>query len=172
VRPILARVRKSLFDILRFRLKDALFLDLYAGTGTVGLEALSNGARRAVFVDASRNSLRLVEENAALLGFRERVALHTGDATKTLAWLRPDIFDVVFMGPPYVDEQRRMLALTVPTLERLRESGIIGPHTIVVGQHHKKESLASLSSAWEITRQNHYGETWLSFFKLKPEVPA
>ena len=63
VRPILARIRKSLFDILRPRLSGALFLDLFAGTGTVGLEALSNGARRAVFVDVNRACCRVIHQD-------------------------------------------------------------------------------------------------------------
>src|SRR5262249_22941202 len=73
LRPILARIRKSLFDILRPRLSGARFLDLFAGTGAVGLEALSNGAKEAVFVDNDRNACRLVDRNASDLGFLSQV---------------------------------------------------------------------------------------------------
>ena len=73
VRPILARIRKSLFDILRPRIKDVLFLDLFAGCGTVGLEAVSNGARRAVLVDHDRHCCKLIERNALHVGLADRI---------------------------------------------------------------------------------------------------
>jgi 16S rRNA (guanine966-N2)-methyltransferase len=167
VRPILARIRKSLFDILRPRLAGSLFLDLYAGVGTVGLEALSNGARRAVFVDISRDSLKKVERNATDMGFADRVDIRLGDATRSLHWLGGQAFDLIFMGPPYKDAEKKPLALTLPTLERIFEARMAGPHTWVIGQHHKKETWDNVPPPWEEFRREKYGDSVLSFFRIK-----
>jgi 16S rRNA (guanine966-N2)-methyltransferase len=167
VRPILARIRKSLFDILRPRIAGAQFLDLFAGVGTVGLEALSNGASRVVFVDIDKHSLRNIKKNVGILGFAERCEIHKGNATESLLWLGGVKFDLVFMGPPYKDEKKNPLALTVPTLGRLLEAGLVGPESWIIGQHHKKETLEGLPDHWEVFRQNKYGDSLLTFFRLR-----
>lgn len=167
VRPILGRMRKSIFDILRPRLVQAQFLDLFAGNGTVGLEALSNGAARAVFVDAHPASCRIIDENLTALGFKERGEVHRMDAVKDLGRLGRRVFDVIYMGPPYKDAAKNPLALTVPALTKIHESGLAGPDTVVIGQHHIKEPMRDLSPAWEIFRETKYGDTMVTFFRLK-----
>lgn len=166
-RPILARIRKSLFDILRPRLPGALFLDLYAGTGTVGLEALSNGARRVVFVERDRRGCQMIQRNVTDMGFADRADVRPGDATKNLFWLSGEKFDVVFLGPPYKDAEKKPLALTVPTLARIEEAGLVDASGWVIAQHHKKEPLDGLSPRWEKFRRNDYGDSRLSFFRLR-----
>lgn len=138
VRPILARIRKSLFDILRPRLAGSKFLDLFAGTGTVGIEALSNGASFAVFVDASPQSCRMIEKNLEVLGFRDRARVVRADVVGQLNLLRGTPFDIIFMGPPYKDQDRLPLALTVPAVRAVDQNELLGVNGIVIGQHHKK----------------------------------
>ncbi|MGQ0644154.1 MAG: 16S rRNA (guanine(966)-N(2))-methyltransferase RsmD [Elusimicrobiota bacterium] len=168
VRPILARIRKSLFDILRPRIGGTAFLDLYAGIGTVGLEALSNGASRAVFVDIDKTSLQRIQRNTEDMRFLDRAEIRRGDATQNLLWLGGRTFDLIFLGPPYKDESKNPLALTVPTLSRILEAGLAGPDTWIIAQHHKKESLDAAPPALELFRRNVYGDSVLSFFRLKP----
>lgn len=168
VRPILARVKKSLFDILRPRLQGTTFLDLYAGTGAVGFEALSNGAKRATFVELDRRCQETIRKNAELMGYGSRVSVESGDASKDLRWLSGERFDLVFMGPPYRTEDRTALALTAPTLARLLEADILAANALVVCQRHKKEPLEGLSPRWEMLRENRYGDSVLSFFRLRP----
>ncbi len=167
VRPILARIRKSLFDILRPRIEGALFLDLFAGTGMVGIEALSNGAARATFVDRASSSLRMIETNVAFLGFAERSEVLRADVARDLRALAGRRFDLIFLGPPYKDEKAVPLALSVPALSRVAEAGLAGPETWVVLQHHDKESLDGAEARWEKFREKEYGDTTLSFFKLR-----
>ena len=166
VRPILARIRKSLFDILRPRLAGARFLDLFAGTGTVGIEALSNGAALAVFVDAARTSCDMVRKNLAALGFENRGQIYEMSATENLSGIGGP-FDIVFMGPPYKDDHKRALALTVPALRALDAANALAPGGLVIGQHHKKERVEP-PAGWEMYRQNKYGESLLSFFRKIP----
>ena len=164
VRPILARIRKSLFDILRPRLAGAAFLDLFAGTGTVGIEALSNGAAAAVFVDASPPSCHMIEKNLDVLGFRDRGRVIRADVICQLHLLKGAPFDIIFMGPPYKDMDRRPLALTIPALRAVAQNGLLGANGIVIAQHHKKEPVKDLPAGWEIRRQNNYGDSTLTFF--------
>jgi 16S rRNA (guanine(966)-N(2))-methyltransferase RsmD len=96
-------VREALFDILGSRIEDACFLDLFAGTGAVGIEALSRGARRAVFVESDKAAARLIRENLTLLGREgeaEILVLSVAPSLAALA-LRGERFDVVFLDPPY-----------------------------------------------------------------------
>src|ERR1039458_3523162 len=119
VRPILARIKKSLFDILRPRMQEADFLDLYAGSGSVGLEALSQGARFATFVDMNPNCLSIVRQNLSKLGLLDaglpagrRARLVRADITKNLGYAGGP-FDIIFMGPPYHDQHWTALFLTM-----------------------------------------------------------
>jgi 16S rRNA (guanine(966)-N(2))-methyltransferase RsmD len=122
-------VREALFDILGARVHDASFLDLYAGTGAVGVEALSRGARRVVFVDDDPGAARLIEENLALLespGAAEILTLGVAASLSTLK-RRKERFQVVFLDPPYDD--------AVPEPVLAAAAGLVVPGGIVVVEH-------------------------------------
>jgi len=165
VRPILARIRKSIFDILRPRMESASFLDFFAGTGTVGLEALSNGAKRVIFVEINKYFCRSIEQNVTAMGFGDRCEVRQGDVTKNLFWLSEEKFDFLFLGPPYRDANKNPLALTVPVLIRIQEAGLLQPGGWVLAQHFEKESLEGAPSSLKMFRQEKYGDTLVSFFK-------
>ena len=165
VRPILGRMRKSLFDILRPRMAGARFLDIFAGTGMVGIEALSNGAARAVFVDVDGASLRMVRKNLEHLGFWPQAEVLRLDAVRDLRAAGPGPYDLIFLGPPYKDEKGAPLALSVPALSRVLEAGLAGADTDVVLQRHEKESLEGLDPRWKVLREKEYGDTRLTFFR-------
>jgi 16S rRNA (guanine966-N2)-methyltransferase len=163
VRPILARIKKSLFDILRLRLEGADFLDLYAGSGAVGIEALSRGARSATFVDLNPNCLSIIRQNLSRLGLLDRAKLVRADVTKNLHWVGGS-FDLIFMWPPYHDPQWHAFHLTEPTLKAIARAELLKPEGWVIGQHHAKEPVVA-PAGWEMFRQEAYGDTRLSFFK-------
>ena len=165
VRPILARIKKSLFDILRPRLEGADFLDLYAGSGAVGLEALSRGARYVTFVDMNPNCLSIIRQNLSKLDLFDRARLVRADVLKSLAFVGGP-FDLIFMGPPYHDQAWHALFLTQPTLRDIARYQLLKPEGIVIGQHHAKEPPVDLPE-WEMYRQESYGDTKLSFFKRR-----
>ena len=106
LRPTSDRVREALFDILAARVEGVLFLDAFAGTGAVGIEALSRGAARAVFAESDRRALRLIADNIALGPWHGRSEVLAGDVALTIRLLanRPARFDVVFVDPPYETE--------------------------------------------------------------------
>src|ERR1700690_2545278 len=105
VRPTSDKVKQALFNILGERVVDSLFLDLFAGAGGIGIEALSRGAGRVVFVDASRASLNVVNQNIAQTGFEER---SQAVLSKVESFLKKPLgsYDIVFLDPPYADEMQ------------------------------------------------------------------
>jgi 16S rRNA (guanine966-N2)-methyltransferase len=125
-RPTSARVREALFDILGARTRNADFLDLYAGTGAVGIEALSRGARSAVLVDSDREAARLIEANIAAGGWQAAAEVMREDAAAALDQLerREERFAIVFIDPPY--------AAVVPTPLLGKVAGRLSPGGVVV----------------------------------------
>ncbi len=167
-RPISSRLKQSLFDILRPRTLGAKFLDLYAGTGAVGLEALSRGAEYAFFVERDKRCLEVIRKNLERAGFSGRGAAQPGNALEDLSWIafRAGIsqFDLIFLGPPYKDLEKRPLALTTPTLKRVLEAGLLAPDALIVCQHQVKEPV-EIPPGLELIRREKYGDTFMSFVK-------
>ncbi|MDE2142266.1 MAG: 16S rRNA (guanine(966)-N(2))-methyltransferase RsmD [Elusimicrobia bacterium] len=177
VKPISSRIKKSLFDILRPYLGGAKFLDLYAGTGSVGLEALSRGAESAFFVDRDKRCLAVIDENLKALGMAGKGRTSYGDILQDLSWVayRAGVttFDIVFLGPPYRDEEDRPLHFSTPSLARVIEAGLPGPDALVLVQHHVKEEV-TVPAGWERFRREKYGDTFMDFHRraAAPSAPA
>ncbi len=124
IRPTPDRLKESVFDVLSSIIPGKVFLDAYAGCGAVGIEAISRGAARAIFIERSRPAFRLIEENLAALGAKDRATVLFGSAVTLLARHQPDI---VFLDPPYDQEQEYTAALgvlsqTVPSLVLVQHS--------------------------------------------------
>lgn len=160
VRPTLDRVRESLFNILSPRIEGARFLDLYAGTGANGIEALSRGAASATFVDNDPRSLAAVERNLTAAKLRKSAdvrRLTLPDGLRTL-WTDGKTFDVVFADPPYADIEYDRLLAEIDSARLLAEGGI------VVVEHSARVSLPDEIGPFERYRVAKYGEIALSFF--------
>lgn len=166
VRPILARIKKSLFDILRPRIVRSRFLDVYAGTGAVGLEALSCGAQEVVFVESHRACVQAIERNLKRFGWENSGRVASRDATAGFSFLGGS-FDILFLGPPYRTEDKRPLALTAPTLLVAARDKVLKEDGLAVAQHHAKEEITAAFDLWDMVRQEKYGDSRLSFFKAK-----
>ncbi len=167
VKPISARMRKSVFDIIRPHITGAIFLDLYAGVGVVGLEALSRGAQKAVFVDRDPKCLKMIQKNVDNLGFSESAKVLKGDILKGLIWLKyhsPEGYDIVYMGPPYRDQENNPLFYSSKTLELIASEQILSEYGFVIIQHHKKEPL-SVPAGFELYRSEKYGDTVVDFIR-------
>jgi 16S rRNA (guanine966-N2)-methyltransferase len=161
IRPTADRVKKSLFDILH-PVTGKSFLDLFAGTGNVGLESLSRGAHFAVFVERDVRLVEAIRKNLAQLGFCKRAEVVAADAVRGLGRLvqRKERFDIIFADPPY-DE-----GLAVETLKWLEREDLLEEGGIVVLQHSMRETLEGLQiQAMAITDQRRYGDTVLTFLK-------
>lgn len=128
VRPTLAIMRKAVFDICQAEVAGARMLDLFAGSGAMGLEALSRGASHATFVDLDRDSLRCIEENIQTLNVKEQASVHFGNA---LSWIKKfhdggTKFDLIYIDPPYGQEGLLdELLASMDEADLLSENGIL-----------------------------------------------
>jgi 16S rRNA (guanine966-N2)-methyltransferase len=162
VRPTTDRVRESLFNMLMPRLEDCRFLDLYAGTGANGIEALSRGAAHATFVDGSRQAVELIERNLqkTKLGDDAAVILKTlpNAIEDTLQFEAP--YDIVFADPPYGYEDFPGLLTAVAANSIIETGGVL------VLEHHRKQALSEAIPGLTLARSKVYGDTALSFFDI------
>ena len=167
VRPTSARVREALLAILARHTPDARVLDLYAGTGALGLEALSRGARQVVFVDNHVAATRVLRENIARCGYDEQCVVITQDVETFLTspppFGEPPAFDIVFADPPYHATDLDRL------LQRLDLSEKIAVHGLVILEHFFKHTVPSRIGALTQTRQSRYGDTILTFYRRAAE---
>lgn len=169
VRPIPDRLKEALFNVLRPRLIGARVLDLCAGTGAVGIEALSRGARHVTFVERSRIVIAQLRQNLAACGIREGIEILQQDAARALEQLgrRGEAFDVIFFDPPYASE------LYEAVLERLaRTPSVLAPEGILIVMHHAKRALAARYGEFERVRQLRQGENVLSFYARRDAEAA
>lgn len=153
VRPTPDKVRESLFNILSGEIEGAVFVDAYAGTGAVGIEALSRGARHAVFIEKDRAAVNLIKSNLAALGAAARARVIQGSAALYLGGLEADI---VFIDPPYPKDREYQAALEA--LEAKAPS-------LVVVQHATRFALADDYGPLHRTRTVKYGDNTLSFYR-------
>jgi len=169
IRPTCDRVREALFNILGPRLQGAQVLDCFAGTGSLGIEALSRGADFALFVDQSLEAGRLIEANLRSTIAKPKAAferLNLAAATTlqpVLRYLPPaSRFDCIFMDPPY----RKGLALKVLTM--IDQDDILAPDGLVVAEEQAQVELPRDIGDLHLNDHRRYGETGLWFFKRNP----
>lgn len=158
VRPTSDRVKESLFAILAGRIPDAAVADLFAGTGNLGLEALSRGAASAVFVDASPASIALIRDNAASTGLQSRAEILRIDALAAVdRFARTGrTFDLIFCDPPY----NRGLAPAVAA--KIAAGNILRPGGALIIEHSRHEQLPDSLVNLTVSRTERYGETTVS----------
>ena len=158
LRPTSDRVKESIFNILRGQIEGGTVLDLFAGTGNLGIEALSRGAKEVTFVEKGKQALRLIQRNLEQFGMEERSEVLPTDANRAIEILkqRGKAFDLIFMDPPY--EQ----GLIERTLMKLNSHPIYHKDSVLVVEHHRLERLSSAVKGWNLIRQRRIGETVIS----------
>ena len=164
-RPTSDRLRETLFNVLAPRIDGTVFLDLYAGSGAVGIEALSRGAREAIFVEQAPPALKAIRANLAALGIRGGYALEAcgvGSALRRLGSTGRKV-DIVFLDPPYeqTDEYESTLALLGDQC-----SGLLAQGAIVVAEHAKKNDLIERYGGLIRYRVLKQGDAALSFYSV------
>jgi 16S rRNA (guanine966-N2)-methyltransferase len=164
LRPTSDRVREALFSILAGRVEGGRFLDLFAGTGAVGIEALSRGAARVTFVEPDPAALRVLRANLARCGMEPRARVHPVSSRIFLRRPHPSgsPFDIVFADPPYQSEAWRHELTTLSG--RMITSG-----TLLVVEHATRSPAPDQIGALVQRRQYRYGDTTLTFFSVGTE---
>jgi len=157
VRPTADRVKEALFNIINARVIDCVFIDLFAGSGAVGIEALSRGAKNAVFVDHNRVNIALIKDNLEKTRLAERARLLCSDAGKAIDSLAAENFkaDLFFIDPPYD------LANVELLVSRIFAKDLVSPTGLVVVEHSAKNLI--WAESFPGYRQKKYGDTSLTF---------
>jgi len=164
VRPTTDRLRETLFNVLAPRVADSVWLDLYAGTGAVGIEALSRGASMAYFVEASRKAVAVIRQNLQSLAIEKGYEILEREVEPALQLLDAQAVrcDVCFLDPPY-----RMEHAYAEVLAFLGESRLLHSSSIVVAEHQKHFDPGGVFGTLERYRELKQGDAVLSFYKLK-----
>lgn len=157
-RPTTDRVKEGMFSILQFDIEGRRVLDLFAGTGQLGIECLSRGAAQAVFVDRRADAAGLIRENLRVTGLEDRARIVTGDAAEYLKGLR-EKFDLVLLDPPYA------AGLLEPALGHLAAFDILAPHGIIMAEHPADRALPALAPPYRLHRTYRYGKIGLTVYR-------
>ena len=159
-RPIPDNIKKSLFDILTPYIFDSNCLDLFAGTGAIGIEALSRGAKQVTFVECSPKMIKIIKNNLDITGLSSLAKVVLGDARRLVPSIsrKREVFDIIFLDPPYGH------GLAPLTLEALSRYKLLESEGIIVARHEIRQSMPKTYEEFKMTRQEKYGDTVISFY--------
>ncbi len=159
IRPTSDRLRESIFNILSFHVKQAVVLDLFAGTGALGIEALSRGAESALFIDIHNEALSVIERNIKACGLENKAKTIKWDIIKNLNCIKSyrAAFDLIFIDPPY---NKNFLQ---PTLRNLRKVGSVKKGACLIVEHSLLEPIPLDFPEYELQDQRKYGKSLVSF---------
>ena len=161
VRPTTDRVKEGMFSAIQFDIPGSRVLDLFAGSGQLGIEALSRGARQAVFVDQSKASLEVVKENLKKCRFTDNCELHQKTAEQFIQTAR-GAFDLIFLDPPYrMDILGEIIPKLLPTLS---------PGGKIIAEHEINCNLPEKISNLQLQKNYFYGKIVVSVFELTEEA--
>ena len=164
IRPTKSLTREALFDLLGSKVKNKSFLDLYAGFGVVGIEALSRGAKQTVFVDRNWRCCAAIRENLKEFGVSEKGEVIRSTVQRGLNLLRKEErrFDLIFLDPPYSLPEKEVKEVLEKSKEVLKKNGI------VIFEHLSKRLLPELNGL-SLKKEKRYGSSTLSLYRLKIE---
>ncbi len=158
VRPTTDKVKEAVFSMLMPYVRDSVVIDLFAGTGSLGLEAISRGAKRAYFVDRDRRSIALIRENVQHCGVEDRAVILCSDHASALSRIH-DTADIVFLDPPY------KAGLMTECFQLLRSSGIVPEGGIVVAEHDSHDQMPDEVAGFTRIRNRRYGKIGISVYE-------
>lgn len=156
-RPTADRVKESLFNILANRVSGALFLDIFGGNGGVGIEALSRGAEKAVFIEKNSQCVKIIKDNLVLCGLSEKAQIRQGDASSVIMSLRGTAFDIIFLDPPYHSPD------LAAVMEKITIWNLLASDGLLIAEHHSRDKEWYDKQCWQLYREKKYGDTVLTF---------
>ena len=167
VRPTQDRIRESLFNILGSDLNGQQVLDLFAGSGALGIEALSRGAAYTLFIDSRHACVQTIQDNLLKCGFQEEAGVIQGKLPGDLGKIKknalPERYDVVFLDPPYNLWDKGEL------LDQLLQFNLLKEDARIVYEHYYKDIFQQVPQGFIMEEQRRYGDTVLTFFRTKDE---
>lgn len=162
IRPTADKVKESLFNILGNAVIDSTFLDLFGGTGGVGIEALSRGAKYVVFIDTNIKSIKVLKSNLDHLNIKDNVEVFHTDYTTAISKLHKynKQFDIIFIDPPY------KVGMAASALEEINKNSILSQSGLIIVEHDSKEDMPQRVGKLYLYRIKQYGNTTLSFYNI------
>lgn len=161
IRPTTDRVKESMFNIINEDVYDSIVLDLFAGSGGLGIEALSRNAKECVFVDLKKDSIEVLRSNIKKARVENESKILNCSCFEAIKKLSGQKFDIIFMDPPYFEN------LFVQTLEEISSTNLLSENGMIVVEHDSKEKLDDEINNLEKYKSKKYGNTTLSFYELK-----
>ena len=163
VRPTSDKVKEAVFSIiLPFFTDKTVVMDVFAGSGNMGLEAISRGAVRAYFSDSSKDSLKLVKDNVSICKAQDRAVLLNADFRSAIARVKENI-DFYFLDPPYAD------GYIIEALDNIIDCGSLAPNGMIVCEHDVHDKLPEEYRELECFRSRRYGKTGLTIYRRKTQ---
>lgn len=167
-RPTLDRVKESLFNIIQNDIEDSTVLDLFSGSGAIGLEFLSRGAKRAVLCDSSKDAIKIIKQNVQKTHFEEKVEVYNMEFTKLVERLQNQKFDIIYIDPPYATDFIKI------SLEKIIEYGLVNENTKIIVETDDETRILNQIEKMdvEITDKRKYGRATIIFLKYrKTQIP-
>ncbi len=159
IAPTSSVVRRAIFDFLKPVIKNKNVLDLYAGSGALGIEALSRGAKKATFVEFDSECVKVIKSNISKLKNVDTEVIPL-EVFMAIRLLKGNLFDIVFMDPPYKEKLIKSILLEIS------EYDIVDKNSLLIAEHHKKEIFADVIGVFALIKQKRYGETAVSVFEM------
>ena len=167
-RPTLDRVKESLFNIIQNDIEDSTVLDLFSGSGAIGLEFLSRGAKRAVLCDSSKDAIKIIKQNVQKTHFEEKVEVYNMEVTKLVERLQNQKFDIIYIDPPYATDFIKI------SLEKIIEYELVNENTKIIVETDDETRILNQIEKMdvEITDKRKYGRATIIFLKYrKTQIP-
>lgn len=165
-RPTLDRVREAVFNVLATRTLDAVVLDLFSGSGAIGIEALSRGAASCLFTDLSKEAVQVIKENLIHTKLETKAVVFNMEANQLLTMLQADpkaTFDLVFLDPPYESGQYESI------LTKLAAGKLLKKGALVIAESNTKLELKGQYGFLRMIKQSRYGDTLVSYYEYLEE---
>jgi 16S rRNA (guanine966-N2)-methyltransferase len=162
-RPLTDQAKEALFNILKGKVENCYFLDLFAGSGAVGIEALSRGAKIAILVELNRKAVEVIRKNLEETDLSDRAEVYAVDVIRALNLLdrKQAKFDIIFLGAPYDSP------LLEKALIKLGQTNLASESGIVIAEHRKQHALEEEYGKLKSFRDARYGETVLTFYESR-----
>ena len=167
-RPTLDRVKESLFNIIQNDIEDSTVLDLFSGSGAIGLEFLSRGAKRAVLCDNSKDAIKIIKQNVQKTHFEEIAEIYNMEFTKLVERLQNQKFDIIYIDPPYATDFIKI------SLEKIIEYKLVNENTKIIVETDDETRILNQIKKMdvEITDKRKYGRATIIFLKYrKTQIP-
>lgn len=160
-RPITSMIKGALFNILQMRIEDSKFLDLFSGSGSIGIEAVSRGALRTVFVERDSKAIEIIKKNLALCGFSLECEVYQDDVFERIRKLKHtgQIFDIIYLDPPFTVD-----SIFLSVMQVLSDNDILAKNGIIVIRTKKEKEMPDKIGNLQKYRKKSYGISTLHFY--------